>query len=336
MRSNPCVRVGVGAAFVFVRSLERIFTPSALRRILVPFIAARVAVKRTQTVLPMPGCLGNGNFQITKSQRRKNYLNTTLEFFPEQLGAPKWRDRLKILGLEHLETARREKRPVILAFCHFGPYFLMRYWLRAAGFRAATLVEGRAEDRSVMKRLQDSVSPFPEIPIAFGRENQLRDAIAFVHSGNPLLVAIDVLNGRQLDVPVDEHWQFGMATGAIRMAMRSDAELIPCSIGEIGPWRFQLHLGPPVPRALLAAADPLLPGKHLIEAMLPIFRAHPEQFTERLLKQFARVGSKNRAVAQAPKGFSFEQTCRWIKVSDVRESQKGDTGSLSPEGRGQG
>src|SRR5690242_16143366 len=116
MRSNSGVRTGLGAAFVFVRQLERLFSPDALRRVLAPFIAARVAVKRNHASLSLPECLGGGSFQITKRQQRKNYLNTTLEFFPERLSAPKWRDRLQIVGLEYLESARQQKRPVVLAF----------------------------------------------------------------------------------------------------------------------------------------------------------------------------------------------------------------------------
>jgi len=145
-----------------------------------------------------------------------------------------------------------------------------------------------------MKRLKDRVSPLPEIPIAFGREDQLREAIAFVASGNPLLVAIDVLTGKQMDVPVAEHWQFGMASGAIRLAMRNSAELIPCSIAEVGAWRFQIHLGPPVPASMLASGDPIPVGKHLLDAMLPVLRQYPEQCTERLVKQFKRLDSKNK------------------------------------------
>src|SRR3569833_583513 len=155
MRSNPGVRIGLGAAFVLIRQLERIFPPSALRSALFPFIAARVAVKRNHAFLPLPESLGGGSFQITKHQQRKNYLNTILEFFHERLGASKWRDRLQIDGLEYLESARRQKRPVILAFWHFGPYILLRFWLRAAGFPAANLVEGELQNRSVLKQLMD-------------------------------------------------------------------------------------------------------------------------------------------------------------------------------------
>ena len=299
MRSPPCVQMGVGAAFVFIRQLERIFPPSALRYVLTPFIAVRVAVKRNRPFLPLPKSLGRGSFQITKHQQRKNYLNTALEFFPERLGYPKWRNRLQIIGLEYLESAQRQKRPVILAFWHFGPYILLRFWLRAAGFPAANLVEGRSQNRSALKQLKDRVSPFPEIPTAFHREDELRQALRFVATGNPLLIAIDILNGKQIDVPMDEQWQFGMASGAIRMAMRSGAELIPCSIAEASPWRFQIRLGPPVPAPLLESADLPLIGKHILHAMLPVLREHPEQCTERLLKQFGPIDSRNKPTHEA-------------------------------------
>lgn len=294
MRRNPAVQVGVGAGFVLVRWLERIFSAQALRRVLAPCIALRVAFKHSRPSLPMPECLGGGTFQISKQQRRKDYLNAALEFFPEQLGTPKWRDRLQIIGVEYLESALRQKRPVILVFWHFGPYFLLRYWLRAAGFPVATLVEGQSQNRSVLKRLKDRVSPFPEIPTAFYPEDQMRDAIQFIASGNPLLIASDVLTGKQMDVPIDEHWRFGMANGAIRLALRHGAELIPCSIIETDAWRFQIRLGPPVPAQTLASGRTLSAGKHLLDALLPALREYPEQCTGRLLKQFQRSKSKNK------------------------------------------
>jgi len=298
MRSNPGVRMGVGAGFVFVRQLERLLSPGALRRALSPLIAMRVATKRSRPFLPLPRCLGGASFQITRRQQRKNYLNKTLEFFPERLGTSKWRERVQINGLEYLESARRQNRPVILAFWHFGPYILLRFWLRAAGIPAANLVEGRSQNRSVLKQFKDCVSPFPQIPTAFHREDQLRDAIKFVFTRNPLLVAIDMLNGKQMDVPVDEHCQFGMANGAIRIAMHNSTELIPCSIVETDAWRFQIQIAPPVPPALLASGDPLPVGRYLLDAMLPLMRAHPEQCTERLVKQFTRIDSKNPALSK--------------------------------------
>ena len=96
---------------------------------------------------------------------------------------------------------------MILAFCHFGPFFLLRYWLRAAGFPAAAMVGGWSRDRPAIKRLKDRVSLFPQIPTVFHREDELREAVEFLQAGNPLLVALDVELGKQIEVALDEQWQ---------------------------------------------------------------------------------------------------------------------------------
>src|SRR5690348_16480280 len=98
MRPNPGARFDLGAAFVFslVRRLERSLSPRGLRRVLFPFVAVRVAFRHRQRSQPLPECLGGGEFRVTKPQQRNTSLNSYLEFFPEQLGTPKWRDRLEI------------------------------------------------------------------------------------------------------------------------------------------------------------------------------------------------------------------------------------------------
>lgn len=293
MRPNRGVGLSGRAKFVFIRRLERMLSPRGLRRVLTPIIAARTAFRRRRPSQPLPECLGGGEFRTPKKQQRNNSLNLILEYFPEQLATPKWRDRLQIEGVQYLETARHQKRPVILAFCHFGPYSLLRYWLRAAGFPAATLVKGQSQDRSPIRRLKDRVALFPEIPTAFHRDDQLRDAVEFLASGNVLLTAVDIMSGKKLDLSAGEGWQFWMATGPIRMAMRQNAELIPCSIIDRGDWRFQIRLGPPVPASLLAAGDPLHVGKCLLDAMLPVWRENPEHCTKEFLRKFHRADLKN-------------------------------------------
>lgn len=297
MRPNPRVGMGVGAAFVFIRRLERIFSPRGLHRLLAPFVAARVIFRRRRPSQPLPECLGGGELRTTKRQQRISGLNAFLEFFPEQLATPKWRGRLRIEGLSHLEAARQQKRPVILAFCHFGPYSLLRYWFRASGFPAAFLVKGEAQDRTPIRRLKDRVALFPEIPTAFHRDDQLREAVEFLAAGNILLTAVDIKSGKKVALTVDDHWQFWMATGPLRMAMRQRAELIPCSIIDEGDWRFQIHLGPPVPASVLASGDPSLVGQNLLNAMLPIWRQHPDHCTIEFLRKFHRAGSEVSAIA---------------------------------------
>lgn len=283
--------MGVWMVFKAVRGLERLVSAEVLYCLMAPLMAARAALKRSGAVT-LPRCVaGAEEVYSPRAQRRNDLLNSVVEFFPDRLWAPKWRDRAHFSGIEYLEVARRERRPVVLAFCHFGPYFLLRQWLRAAGFPVATLVKGRSVGRTRMKRVKDRFSPFAEIPSALHVDDELRDAVEFLSRGNPLLMAMDIVVDKQIDVPVDAQWRFRMATGPIRLAMRERADLLPCWIIDEGGWRFHIKLGPPAPREILADDDLSLAGKHLLETMLPDLRGHPEQCSGRMLKFFERIES---------------------------------------------
>lgn len=216
----------------------------------------------------------------------KDDLNEILEYLPERLVEPKWTSRCRIEGLEHVLRARQNGRPVVLAFTHFSAYHLSRLWLRAAGVPAAALIVGKAEDRTQLKRLEDRFSPFPEIPTCFYLD-QLRKASEFLSAGNLLLIAIDNAAGKQMSVPVGEGWRFQMATGAVRLAIRHQAELISCVVIDEGHWRFRVKLGRPVPAEYLTAGvDWTQAGKHLLDEMLPHFRKHPGHCSYQLIKYF--------------------------------------------------
>ncbi|HTX21407.1 MAG TPA: hypothetical protein VMD27_06080 [Candidatus Aquilonibacter sp.] len=217
-------------------------------------------------------------------QRTSRYLNHIVQFFPDRLAEAKWMGNCRIEGINHLQEARQHGRPVVLAFCHFGPYYLLRFWLRAAGFTAATFVGSKMEARMRLTRRQDRFSPHREIPVVL-HYDQLRETIQFLSAGNPLLVALDGPGTKTLDVPFCEGWTFCMATGAARLASRHQAELIPCSIIDEGFWQFRIHLGPPVPKDYLASeADLPRAGTCLIQEMLPDFQARPEQCTNDLAR----------------------------------------------------
>jgi len=216
----------------------------------------------------------------------RGFLNQLLEHLPDRLAEPKWMNRGRIAGLDQVMQARQNGRPVVLAFSHFGAFRLSRFWLRAAGVPAATLHNGRAENRTSLKKLEDELCPFPEIPTSFYRD-QLREASEFLAAGNSLLIAIDHAAGKQISVPVGDGWTFQMATGALRLAVRHRAELFPCVVIDEGRWRFQIKLGRPVPAEYLAAEIDLMPaGKHLLNEMLPHFRSHPKQCSSQLIKCF--------------------------------------------------
>jgi lauroyl/myristoyl acyltransferase len=258
-----------------------------LYRVVAPFIHARWAIKPKRTKLALPACLRpeGKEFVVAQAKRRRDHFNSVLEYFPDRLSNPKWRNRVEFVGLEHLESARKDRKPVVLAFCHFGPFFLLRYWLRAAGFPAATVIRGKVEDRPAWKRLADELSPFAEIPTAI-YQDQLRELVEFLEAGRPLLIALDAELGKQVEAPLDSHWGVQVASGPIRLAIRHEAELIPCIVTDKGHWHFRVKFGPPVPQEFLQAGEETEAVKPLMDAIVPELRAHPEQCLERVINLF--------------------------------------------------
>lgn len=265
--------------------------------ILRPFFFARAGLnslfKTHKPSAALPDFLRASRADPIASQQRMNgYLNHIIEFFPERLAEAKWMNNCRLEGSGPVEQAQQNGRPVVLAFCHFGPYYLLRYWLRAAGFPAATFVGGKSEIRPRLARFKDRFSPFPEIPVAF-YQDQLREVSRFLAAGNPLLIPIDAPVGKQMIVPFCEGWTFQMATGAVRLALRYQAELIPCSIIDEGCWHFHIKFGRPVPGEYLTAeADWTRAGKHLLDEMILEFQACPEQCSvdlTRCLKQNPQI-----------------------------------------------
>ncbi len=219
-------------------------------------------------------------------ERRHLYLNRVIEQLPDRLGTEKWIVRCEIRGLEFLQRAKRNGKPVVLAFCHFGPYWLLRFWLRAHGIPAATLRSGLAETRAEHRRRTDRLSPFPEWPTAFYKD-QLADAVKFLLAGNPLLVALDYRAGKQIEVPVENNCTFRMAAGAIRLAIKHDAELMSCVLIDKGEWRYRIEIGKPAPREMLTPdSDWTLAGRHLMNELLPHYRKYPKQCSRALVESF--------------------------------------------------
>ncbi len=263
-----------GLLFFFsIRWLERRLSVRNLYRILWPHAFMRAALKGITASAPPPASFGGKtSARAIREWRMQIYLNQILEYLPDRLAEPKWMDGCRIAGLDRLQQARQNGRPVVLAFRHLGSYVLLRPWLRAAGFPVAGLLGGKSENRSRLRRHEDRVSPFPGVPTVFYLD-QLRAADKFLTAGNLLFVAIDYANGKQMDVPAGDGRTFRMATGAVRLAIRHRAELFPCSIVDEGRWHFRIELGRPVPAEYLAAETDLVPaGKHLVNELYPDFR----------------------------------------------------------------
>ena len=119
--------------YTVVRLLERQLSVPALYRLLRPvaIVHAAFPLFRRNPPPSLPECLAGGQSSgAERAGRSAAYLNRTLQYFPEQLSTAKWKGRCQFVGLGPLQEARRRGRPVVLAFCHLGPCFLLAHWLR--------------------------------------------------------------------------------------------------------------------------------------------------------------------------------------------------------------
>ena len=268
--------------FFFLRWLERHLSISTLYALLRPFAFARAtlntAFRNPRTRQPLPAGLQTAWSRHQLRRRRLQlYMDRHLMYFPDRLADPKWRDRCTLVGHQQLRQLRVAGHPAVLAFCHFGSVHLTRYWLRANGIPCAAVTGGKSGKPRELHLLTEHLIASPHIPIIF-KMDQLKEASRFLAAGNLLFISLDRPEGRQLDVPFGDGWTMQMATGAVRLAHRHQAELIPCTILDEGPWRYRVVVGRPVPPELLAdeSAWPRA-GAHLIAEMLPHFQSRPDQ-----------------------------------------------------------
>jgi lauroyl/myristoyl acyltransferase len=177
-----------------------------------------------------------------------------------------------------------DARPVVLAFAHFGPFVLLRNWLRAVGVPVAMFAGGEALNRDALKRRKDQWALMPEVPLTF-YQDELPQAIRHLEQGRPLAIAIDSSSGRQIRVPVGGGWSFQMATGPLRMARRHGAVLVACAIYNDGPWHTAIEMGAQLGADSLGRGDAAA-GAELAETLMPMLLARPEEWTAQLAGRF--------------------------------------------------
>ena len=217
--------------------------------------------------------------------------------WPDRLCTQRWRKRCRLEGRVDLVKSWDADRPMILASVHVGPSEIMNYWLRAHGIVITTVRAAWAESLDRLARHQHALSPPADVPV-FLPVKEMPRVRHFLRPGERLLVMVDVDRGKQIHVPFENN-SFRMATGAIRLAILTGAELIPCVIVETGTWKFIIHFGTPVPRSYLDnSPDMKAIGTHLLSEFVKVIVRYPEQCKPRFLS----------AISPAPKD----------EVSDLR------------------
>jgi lauroyl/myristoyl acyltransferase len=214
-------------------------------------------------------------------------MTKLLTAWPDRLADPRWRRRGRCIGLEQLEQAAASERPVILATVHYGPLAVLHYWLRAGGLPTAALVYDAANHLSVSKRLKqllsDQATGLADVPHVFN-VHQLRAVFKFLQQPRLLIVAVDDGRG-ELPPVAGLDFSLRMATGAVRLAARVNAVVVPCLIRADRSMAFTIHFGAAVPDACVADQRQHPAALvHLLQVFLPLLRAYPEQCAYSLLR----------------------------------------------------
>ncbi len=282
---SHCRAATTEAGFRLVRLAERMLPVRVLSLVLWPAAAlwALIEAKKHRNAMA-----AWSQFPPAWQPRRGLFfLRQTLGFshaqfvflWPDQLPRARWIKRCRLQGNFDLEEFRTPQRPIVFISMHFGPFELLGYWLRAHGIPVTTLV-GRPISANFARLLALSAPVHVPGAVTLTDMRRLRDAVG--RKGRVLIFG-DVDRGKQIQVPFEGH-SFRMATGPIRLAAVTGAELIPCLIVETVPWEFVIHFGSPVPQRYLGRTlDAKAAARHLLEEGLPVLNRYPSQSRHRFL-----------------------------------------------------
>jgi KDO2-lipid IV(A) lauroyltransferase len=154
------------------------------------------------------------------------------------------REQLDLSGLEHLAAAREAGRGVVMVSAHYGNPEMAAQGLAAAGFPIFSITEPL-----VPKQLSDfthwlrSQHGHDFQTLGFGA---IKEAIKRLRSGGIVAILLD----RDVTGTGEPMQFFGAETriplGAVELAMRTGADLMPSWASRIDGFRFHATIGPPM------------------------------------------------------------------------------------------
>jgi lauroyl/myristoyl acyltransferase len=227
---------------------------------------------------------GTGRRELQRTVRRgfTSYGRYWVEAFRlEDLSAADIRERLRIEGREHIDTALAGGRGAIFASPHIGNWDAGGAWLAAVGYPATAVVE-RLRPAELYERfaVYRRALGLELLPLDDGTET-LRGVVRALRAGRLACLVCDRdLTGGGLEVRL-----FGaravMPGGPASIALRTGAPLLPCSVyhdRRPGHWRAVVH-PPLVPeRSGDSRKDTLALTQRLAGEFEGLIAAAPEQW----------------------------------------------------------
>ena len=209
--------------------------------------------------------------------------------WPEQLRQPRWSGRCQFIGLERLTTIVAERRPVVLATFHYGNLPELYHWVRSRGIGVAFLASRDLGTvpayRSRLDLLADRANGLEGVPRLIGIGHlHLRGAREFLSLPNrALAIAMEGRTKRDISVH-GPGYILRMAPGALHLAAKAHAVVIPCIISAERYLRWTIRFGEPLPDDLVTCDDRHPQGcEHILREVGPWISVQPEQAASELI-----------------------------------------------------
>ena len=289
---------------LFINSLyvlEKIFGIDAIR--LIAAVVTRGDMINRNRDFPQFVCLrnhlgddfwkGSNAYHHYYKMVRNWHEGAIVALFYHRLGLPRWKKRFEVTGPLPQSHPEWGKRPVIFTFMHTGPFGLLSFWLRAQGIAVASLAGGLPmiiDNRHHCKVIAIGNRRFglDGVPNNFNRYSALRDGIRFLTPGHALIIALDGGrigdDGESCDA---DGFPILVKQGAVRIAARTNAILIPISVRRTSFCRFVIHFRDPVPDELVRDPDTTKASQHIVSALWPDIKEDPTDLNWTTLEELA-------------------------------------------------
>jgi hypothetical protein len=215
-----------------------------------------------------------------------------LRFWPEKLAQPRWRRRCQFIGLERLEAILAEGRPVVLATLHYGNLTELYHWIRSRRIGMAFLISQDPGSvpayRNELDLLADRANGLEGVPRLIGIDHlHLWKVWGFLALPNRVLAVAMEGDAKRHIVVRGPGYTLRMAPGALRIAARAHAVVIPCLISASKYLRSTIRFGEPLPDDVIACHDrhPLA-CEHILRELGPWIATQPEQSAPMLIGAF--------------------------------------------------
>jgi len=236
---------------------------------------------------------GSNPYQHYYKMVRNWHEGAIVALFYHRLGLPRWKKRFQVVGPLPQSHPEWGKRPVIFTFLHTGPYGLLSFWLRAQGIAVASLaggfpliIDNRHHKKAVV--IGNRRFGLENVPHVFNRYRAMRDGIRFLTPGRALVIALD--GGRIGDdgEPCNaDGFPILVKQGAVRIAARTNAILIPISVRRTSFCRFEIHFRAPVPDELIQKHDTTKANQHIVSELWPDIKDDPTDLNWTTLEELA-------------------------------------------------